>query len=73
MRAVRNAFPDALDMLVVCVEAGQGITASIIRVAKEIGISHPELAEEFDLVSAEMRLNVDLITALRGLAVRTGL
>ena len=73
IKKIRNAFADALDLFVVCVEAGLGLTATIQRVAKEMDISHPELAEELNLVSSEMRLGVDRIVALRGMAIRTGL
>jgi tight adherence protein C len=72
-KRLRDAFPDALDMLVVCVEAGLGLTASIQRVAEELRFSHPELAAELALVTAEMRAGVDRETALKGLAARTGL
>jgi tight adherence protein C len=72
-RALRNGFPDALDMLVVCVEAGLGLTAAIQRVAEELRFSHPELGAELALVTAEMRAGVDRETALKGLAERTGL
>lgn len=73
VRHIRNGFPDALDLFVVCVESGLGLNATIQRVAEELDISHPELAQELDLVNAEMRLGADRITALRGLAHRTGL
>jgi tight adherence protein C len=72
-KRLRDAFPDALDMLVVCVEAGLGLTASIQRVAEELRFSHPELGAELALVTAEMRAGVDRETALKGLAARTGL
>ena len=58
-KRLRDAFPDALDMLVVCVEAGLGLTASIQRVAEELRFSHPELGAELALVTAEMRAGVD--------------
>lgn len=73
IKHIRQGFPDALDLMVVCVESGLGLTATIQRVAVEMEVSHPELADELDLVNAEMRLGVDRITALRGLAERTGL
>jgi len=73
MKKLRNAFPDALDMLVVCVEAGLGISQAIQRVSDEIGVSHPELAEELALVNAEIRAGVDRVSALKNLAHRTGL
>jgi tight adherence protein C len=72
-KRLRDAFPDALDMLVVCVEAGLGLTAAIQRVAEELRFSHPELGSEFGLVVAEMRAGVDHELALKGLAARTGL
>jgi tight adherence protein C len=72
-RLLRNAFPDAIDLLVVCVEAGLGLNAAIQRVARELGSSHPVLAEELALVNAEIRAGVDRVQALRHLADRTGL
>ena len=72
-RALRNGFPDALDMLVVCVEAGLGLNAAIQRVTAELSVSHPELASELGLVNAEIRAGVDRVQALRNLADRTGL
>lgn len=72
-KRLRDAFPDALDMLVVCVEAGLGLTAAIQRVAEELRFSHPELGSEFAQVTAEMRAGVERETALKGLALRTGL
>jgi tight adherence protein C len=72
-RDLRNGFPDALDMLVVCVEAGLGLTAAIQRVADELRFSHPELASELALVNAEIRAGVERETALKNLTDRTGL
>jgi tight adherence protein C len=73
LRTLRNAFPDALDLLVVCVESGLGLSAAIQRVADEIVVSHGELARELSLVNAETRAGVDRSVALRNLADRTGL
>ena len=73
LRKLRHAFPDALDLLVVCVEAGLGLAAALQRVADELCVSHPELATELALVNAEMRAGVDRARALRNLAERTGL
>jgi len=72
-KQLRNGFPDALDLLNVCVESGLGLTQALQRVADELEISHPELAAEFALVTAQMRAGVDRELALRGLATRTGL
>ena len=68
-----EGFPDAMDMMVVCVEAGLGIDAAIARVADEIGISHPKLATEFHMVSLELRAGKTREQALRSLGDRTGI
>ncbi len=70
---LRNGFPDALDMLVVCVEAGLGLQSALQRVADELSISHPELAEELALVNTEVRMGVERMAAMRNMAMRTGL
>jgi len=72
-RSLRNGFPDALDLLVVCIESGLSLTQSIQRVADELQVSHPELAVELALVNAEMRAGVENVTALKNLGDRTGL
>lgn len=72
-KRLRDAFPDALDLLVVCVEAGLGLTAAIQRVAEELKFSHPDLGAEFAQVTAEMRAGVERETALKALSSRTGL
>jgi tight adherence protein C len=72
-KRLRDAFPDALDLLVVCVEAGLGLTAAIQRVAEELKFSHPELGAEFAQVTAEMRAGVEREAALKALSSRTGL
>ena len=69
----RNGFPDALDLLVVCVESGLGLAAAIQRVADELEVSHPELATELALVNAEIRVGVAREQALKNFADRTGL
>jgi tight adherence protein C len=71
-RVIRLGMPDALDLLVICVEAGLALDQAILRVAQELRIAHPELSEELDLVSAEMRLGKTRMDALRELATRTG-
>jgi len=69
---ILSALPDALDLLVVCVEAGLGIAAAIQRVADEIEIASPELSGELALVNQEMLAGVARFDAMRGLARRTG-
>ncbi|MDD1622659.1 MAG: type II secretion system F family protein [Methylococcaceae bacterium] len=71
-RLIRNGLPDAIDLLVVCTEAGLGLNAAILRVAQVIVEIHPALAEELLLVTAEMRAGVDRTQAMANLARRTG-
>lgn len=70
---ITEGFPDALDMMLVCVEAGQSLDQSISRVAKEIGAAYPDLAEEFEIVSQETRAGKERVTVLRDLSERVGL
>jgi len=72
-KRLRDGFPDALDLLVVCVEAGLGLTAALQRVADELKFSHPDLGLEFSRVTAEMRAGIEREAALKSLAARTGL
>jgi tight adherence protein C len=72
IKSLSDGFPDALDLLVVCVEAGLGLAAAIQRVADELDISHPDLAFELSTVSAEVRAGMPREQALRNLAERTG-
>ena len=69
---IRLALPDALDLLVVCVEAGLALDQALLRVSQELRIAHSDLCEELDLVNAEMRVGKTRIDALRELALRTG-
>jgi len=69
---LRMSLPDALDLLVVCVEAGQGIDQAVRIVARELAISHPELSEEFSLLSLEVRAGTARAQAFSNLAARTG-
>jgi tight adherence protein C len=69
---LRFALPDALDLLVVCVEAGLGLDQAIAKVTTELAVTHPEISSEFGLVSLDMRAGSDRATALRNLASRTG-
>ncbi len=68
-----NGFPDMLDLLVACSEAGMGLNAALQKVAKEISISHPELAVELDTVNSEIRAGIERVEALKGLSDRTGI
>ncbi|UWQ78462.1 type II secretion system F family protein [Leisingera sp. S132] len=70
--AITDAFPDALDMMLVCVEAGQSLDQAIVRVAAELHSSYPELSEEFQVVAHEMKAGKDKDKVLRDFATRCG-
>jgi tight adherence protein C len=71
--AVKRSFPDALDLLLVCVEAGLGLDAAINRVAQEVGGAHPVLHEHFHLMALELQTGKSREQALRALADRIGI
>jgi tight adherence protein C len=71
--ALNRAIPDALDLMVVCVEAGLGLDQAIGRVGEEVGRSHPALSDELNLLSMELRTGVSRQEALRNIAHRTDL
>lgn len=68
-----NGFPDTLDLLIVCTEAGLGLGMALHRVAQELTGIHPLLAAELQIVNAEISVGVERVEALYGLAKRTGL
>ena len=70
---ILRSFPDALDLMVVCVEAGVGLDAAIFRVGEEMKLGNKVLSEEFKLLSLEMRAGKSRQDALRNLALRTDL
>ncbi len=65
-------FPDSLDLMLVCVEAGQSLDQAIVRVSTEIRAGFPSLADEFEIVSNEMKAGKDKVTVLRDMAERCG-
>lgn len=69
---ITNGFPDALDLMLVCVEAGQSLDQSIIRVAREIRAGFPALADEFEIVSYEIKAGKDKVSVLRDMSERAG-
>lgn len=69
---LEDALPDALDMMLVCVEAGLGLNAAMNRAASEIGLRSEALSDELNLVALELRMGVNREQALRNLALRTG-
>ncbi|SDG60972.1 type II secretion system F family protein [Pelagibacterium luteolum] len=72
-QSVRRAWPDALDLMLLCVEAGMSIEHAIRRVAKEIGLQSTELAEELTLTTAELSFLEDRTRAYENLGRRTGI
>lgn len=69
---ITNGFPDSLDMMLVCVEAGQSLDQSIIRVAKELRAGCPSLADEYEIVAHEMKAGKDKSTVLTDMGERCG-
>jgi len=69
---IQHALPDSLDLMVVCVEAGLGLDAALVKVASEVQLGSPELSAELRIVNQEMRTGAARIDALRNLARRTG-
>ncbi len=71
-RRIRRGLPDALDLLVICVESGLGLDQAIMQAAKEMEIAHPDISDEFALVNVEMKAGVRRAEALRHLGERSG-
>ncbi len=69
---ITRGFPDALDMMLVCVEAGQSLDQCIVRVANELKASYKALADEFEVVAYEMKAGKDKITVLNDMGERCG-
>ncbi|MCD7058875.1 type II secretion system F family protein [Pelagibacterium xiamenense] len=72
-QSIKRAWPDALDLVLLCVESGMSIEHALKRVAKEIGLQSPELAEEMALTTAELSFLEDRTRAFENLGRRTGL
>jgi tight adherence protein C len=68
---IRVTLPDALDLLVVCVEAGHGLDQAIVRVTRELRATHKDICDEFALMTLEMRAGKRRAEALHNLAERT--
>ena len=70
---IQDGFPDALDLMLICVEAGQTLDHTIMRVANEVQKSHPTLSEEFNIIVNETRAGKDRNQVLRDFAERAGI
>ena len=68
--SIRRALPDALDLLVICMEAGLGIDQAMVRVGEEIKLTSPPLAEEFQIINREQRAGKPRLDAWRSMAGR---
>src|SRR5438094_10147486 len=71
-RRITLALPDALDLTVICVEAGLALDQALMRVGEDLHHAHPDLSDEFYLVNLEMRAGKPRVEALRNLIERTG-
>src|SRR5262249_28121982 len=71
-RILRHSLPDALDLLVICVESGLGLDQALFVGGEELRVSHPQLCQELSLVTLELRAGKRRAEALRNLADRTG-
>jgi tight adherence protein C len=70
-KQIRNGLPDALDLMIVCIEAGSSIDQSIMKASDELDIAYPALAEELRLVTTEMRAGKPRLEAFKNFASRT--
>jgi tight adherence protein C len=73
IQRLERGLPDALDMMIICAEAGLGLETAIERVAEEIAPAHPEVANEFALTATELKILSDRKAALMNMGERTGL
>ena len=71
-REILDNFPDAVDLIIVCVESGLGLDAALARVGEEMHMISPTLGEELHLINLELRAGSSRERALRNLALRTG-
>jgi tight adherence protein C len=71
-KVIQNGLPDALDLMIVCLEAGSAIDQAILKVSDELGIAYPALAEEFRMIITETRAGKPRLEAFRNFASRTG-
>jgi len=70
-REIENGLPDALDLLVVCIEAGSGLDQAIVKTSEELAVAYPNLAEELRILTAEIRAGKPRLEAFKSLATRT--
>jgi tight adherence protein C len=71
-KAIQNGLPDALDLFIVCMEAGSSLDQAITKASDELGITHPALTQELQFVTTEIRAGKPRLEAFKNLAKRTG-
>jgi len=69
--SIRRSLPDALDLMVICVDAGLGLDQALMRIGDELAVSHPEISSEFKQVNLEQRAGRPRLEAWRNLAERS--
>jgi tight adherence protein C len=70
-KQIQNGLPDALDLFIVCLEAGSGLDQAIVKATEELSISHPALSEELRMITSEIRAGKPRLEAFRNFAERT--
>jgi len=70
-RRIQNGLPDALDLIIVCIEAGSSLDQSIVKAGDELGLAHPALSDELRMVTTEIRAGKPRLEAFRNFASRT--
>jgi tight adherence protein C len=70
-RRIEDGVPDALDLMIVCVEAGSGLDQAILKTSEELMISHPALAKELQMITTEIRAGKPRLEAFKNFAART--
>src|SRR5208283_5740972 len=68
---IRRSLPDALDLMVICVDAGLGLDQALLRIGDELAVSHPEISSEFMQVNLEQRAGRPRLEAWKHLAERS--
>ncbi len=70
-RAIRNGLPDALDLMIVCIEAGSSLDQALLKASEELDLSHPALAREMRMIITETRAGKPRLEAFKNFAART--
>jgi tight adherence protein C len=70
-RQIRNGLPDALDLILLCIEAGSSIDQAVVKTSSELAITYPALAEEMQLITTETRAGKPRLEAFKNFAERT--